>query len=74
MKIFIVAAMISAMLPTMAHASSGLADRINEERSFPNKESKVTSKQMLCFQNERMHVTFSEKKVTEIPHGKIGKC
>ncbi len=37
MKKVIIAATLTAVFSTMANAHSGLADRINEERSYPNK-------------------------------------
>ncbi|MCL1479350.1 hypothetical protein MIH18_10200 [Marinobacter sp. M3C] len=37
MKKVIIAATLTAVFSTMENAHSGLADRINEERSYPNK-------------------------------------
>lgn len=37
MKKVIIAAALTAMFTTVANAHSGLADRVNEERSYPTK-------------------------------------
>ena len=37
MKKLILAATVTALFSTLATANSGLADRINEERSYPNR-------------------------------------
>lgn len=39
MKKFIITTAIATLFSTMAYANSGLADRINEARSYPNRTS-----------------------------------
>jgi len=60
MKNIIIAAAITALFSTMANANSGLADRVNEERSYPNKTAdNVIDARMLSNQHKQMHMKMS---------------
>ncbi|MCK0104837.1 hypothetical protein [Marinobacter sp. S0848L] len=54
MKKIIIAAAAATLFSTMATANSGLADRINEVRSYPNKTVDTKTETMTCMKN--MHV------------------
>lgn len=57
MKREIIATTITVLFSTMATANSGLADRINEERSYPNKE---VSTKMIGSQDKKIHEKVSK--------------
>lgn len=61
MKKIIVAVAATAFFSTIANADSGLADRINEARSFPNKtiESSADFRPM-SMHRENMHMNMSK--------------
>lgn len=63
MKKIIIAAAITALFSTMATANSGLADRINEARSYPNKTVSTNSTQMHCMQEKQTHRDMSKSQV-----------
>ncbi len=63
MKKVIIAAAITALFSTMATANSGLADRINEARSYPNKTASTKSAQMHCMQNRQTDKDISKSQV-----------
>lgn len=60
MKKAIIAAAVTALFSTMATANSGLADRINEARSYPNKTISAEKPEMICTQNKTNHRNISE--------------
>ncbi len=61
MKRIILAAAITALFSTMANADSGLADRINEARSYPNKI--VESSDMRTLTTQHQQIDIKESKV-----------
>lgn len=63
MKKVIIATAITALFSTMAAANSGLADRINEERSYPNKTASTKNTQMHCMQNRQTDRDMSKSQV-----------
>ncbi|HEY9120706.1 MAG TPA: hypothetical protein VIN33_13185 [Marinobacter sp.] len=63
MKKAIIAAAVTALLSTMATANSGLADRINEARSYPNKSISAERSEMTCVQNKTNHWNISKSEV-----------
>lgn len=48
MKKIIIAAAAATLFSTMATANSGLADRINEARTYPNKTVETKTEIMTC--------------------------
>ncbi|MGB1835505.1 hypothetical protein [Marinobacter adhaerens] len=48
MKKIIIAAAAATLFSTMATANSGLADRINEARTYPNKTVDTKNRMMTC--------------------------
>ncbi|EAZ99686.1 hypothetical protein [Marinobacter sp. ELB17] len=56
MKKIIIATAITALFSMTANANSGLADRINEARSYPNKTVETVSPKMLHLQHKRIHM------------------
>jgi len=48
MKKIIIAAVAATLFSTMATANSGLADRINEARTYPNKTVETKTEIMTC--------------------------
>lgn len=66
---FIIAAAIASLLSTTAHANSGLADRINEARSYPNKTAENTSDaRTLNSRHIQMHMEMSKAKLKDHQH------
>lgn len=63
MKKVIIAAAITTLFSTMATANSGLADRINEARSYPNKIASTKSTQMHGMQKKQTHRDMSKSQV-----------
>ncbi|WP_420389493.1 hypothetical protein [Marinobacter sp.] len=55
MKKVIIAAAISALFSTMATANSGLADRINEARTYPNKTVSTERTKMNFLKDRKTH-------------------
>ena len=53
MKKIIIAAAAATLFSTMATANSGLADRINEARTYPNKTASTESTQMHGMKNKQ---------------------
>ncbi len=72
-RLFVLAALTTA-LSTAVSANSGLADRVNEARTLPNKEVKTSDSQMLCMEHKNLHSKMSRLGVSEKPHEEIGKC
>jgi hypothetical protein len=65
MKKIIIATAMTALFSTMVSANSGLADRINEARSYPNKTAdNVRDARTLSSKHKRLHIemTASELK------------
>lgn len=60
MKKVIITAAIATLFSTMATANSGLADRINEARSYPDKTVSSKSTEMPCMQDKKAHRDMSE--------------
>jgi hypothetical protein len=56
MKKIIIATAMTALFSMTANADSGLADRINEARSYPNKTVETVSPKMLHMQHEKIHM------------------
>ncbi len=63
MKKVIIATAITALFSTMATANSGLADRINEARSYPNKAASTKGTQMHYMKNKQNNTDISEHQV-----------
>lgn len=51
MKKIIIAAAAATLFSTMATANSGLADRINEARTYPNKTVDKKTRMMTCMKD-----------------------
>ena len=60
MKKIIIAAAVTGVFSTMANANSGLADRINEERSYPNKTVETVSARMLDAQHKQVQMNMNK--------------
>lgn len=63
MKKVIIATAITALFSTMAAANSGLADRINEERSYPNKTSSTEYTKMHFMTNKQSDRDMSKSQI-----------
>ena len=74
MKKLIIAVALTTLFSTAVNANSGLADRINEARSFPNKEMNTPNAKTLCMQHKKLHEKMRQNGMDEQPHDKIGKC
>lgn len=74
MKKVIIAATITSLFSTMAYANSGLADRINEARSYPNKtaESVMDARTMSNY-HKQMHMKMSKAELRDHQHPKAIK-
>ncbi|MBL3827331.1 MULTISPECIES: hypothetical protein [Marinobacter] len=59
MKKIIIAAAAATLFSTMATANSGLADRINEARTYPNKTVETKTEMMTCMKDMQAHKDFS---------------
>lgn len=69
MKKFIIAAAITSLFSTMASANSGLADRINEARSYPNKTAEnVVDARTLSNQHKQIHMKLSKTELRDHQH------
>ena len=69
MKKFIIAAAITSLFSTMAYANSGLADRINEARSYPNKTAEnIVDARTLSSQHKRIHMELSKTELRDHQH------
>jgi len=55
MKKIIIAAVATAFFSAMASANSGLADRINENRSYPTKTESSEVLETLKMQHKKIH-------------------
>jgi hypothetical protein len=60
MKKLIIAAAVTALFSTMASANSGLADRINEARSYPNKTIENSDVRTLSVHHKKTHMKMSK--------------
>ncbi len=65
MKKIIIATAITALFSTMATANSGLADRINEARSYPNKTVEKVDTRVLNIHHKQMHMEMSKAELRE---------
>lgn len=65
MKKFIIAAAITTLFSTMAYANSGLADRINEVRSYPNKTVEHLDSKNLNDHHKQMHMKMSKSELRD---------
>jgi|GEM_PF-923380 hypothetical protein len=74
MKKLIIAAAITTLFSTMASANSGLADRISDERSSPNREAKTLNSKALCVEHKKLHEKMSRVGMNESPHKLSKKC
>ena len=74
MKKLILVTAITALFSTMATAG-GLADRINEERSYPNKTDQTRSMHMHCVHDRNTHgmTNKSQAVQSELREGNYGK-
>ena len=64
MKTFIIAAAITTLFSTMAHANSGLADRINEARSYPTRTAdNVVDARTLSNDHKQVHMKMSKSEL-----------
>lgn len=69
MKKLIIAAAITSLFSTMTYANSGLADRINEARSYPNKSAEnVVDARTLSSQHKRIHEKMSKSELRDHKH------
>ncbi|MDN6318927.1 MAG: hypothetical protein L0J77_04125 [Marinobacter sp.] len=69
MKKFIIAAAITTLFSTMAYANSGLADRINEARSYPNKAiEKTVDSSKSNMQHKQIHMKMSKSEIKRHEH------
>ena len=59
MKSIITAIAITALFTSSAFAD-GLADRINEARSYPNKTVETVDRQELCLKHQKLHEQMKE--------------
>ncbi len=74
MKKLIVAVALTTLFSTAVNANSGLADRINEARSFPDKEIQTPNAKTLCMQHKKLHEKMRRNGMEEQPYDKIGRC
>jgi len=58
-KLFIVFA-ITALFSVTANANSGLADRISDARSYPNKTVNINDSKVLCMQHKKIHARMKQ--------------
>ncbi len=65
MKKIIIATAITALFSTMATANSGLADRINEALSYPNKTVEKVDTRVLNINHKQMHMEMSKAELRE---------
>jgi len=65
MKKIIIAAAITALFSTMANANSGLADRINEARSYPNKTVEKIDRRAYNIHHKQMHMKMSKSELRD---------
>ncbi|MBQ0831853.1 hypothetical protein [Marinobacter sp.] len=63
MKKFIIAAAVTTLFSTMAYANSGLADRINEARSYPNKTVEHLDSKTLSDHHKQLHMKMSKSEL-----------
>ncbi|WP_417545586.1 hypothetical protein [Marinobacter sp.] len=70
MKKFIIAAAITSLFSTMAYANSGLADRINEARSYPNKTAERVNSETLSTHHKQMHMKMSKSELMDHQNSK----
>ncbi|WP_157755406.1 hypothetical protein [Marinobacter salinus] len=60
MKKVIIAAAIIALFPAIATANSGLADRINEASSYPNKSVNTNSAEITIIKDKEVTNTYGK--------------
>lgn len=65
MKNIISALAVTAFFATPAYAGSGLADRINEASSYPNKAVENVDRQELYLKHQKIHKEMKEAGVTD---------
>ena len=65
MKNIIAAIAITALFSSFAYADSGLADRINEARSYPNKTVETVDRQELCLKHQKLHEQMKEAGIAD---------
>lgn len=65
MKKIIIAAAITALFSTMANANSGLADRINEARSYPNKTVEKIDTRAYNIHHKQIHIKMSKAELRD---------
>jgi hypothetical protein len=65
MKNIIIATAITALFSMTANANSGLADRINEARSYPNKTVEKVDTRTLDSQHGQIHIKMKKAKLRD---------
>ncbi|EAZ99679.1 hypothetical protein [Marinobacter sp. ELB17] len=63
MKKIIIAVAATVFFSAMASANSGLADRISDARSYPNKTESIKVSESLKIQHEKIHAQMQKLKV-----------
>lgn len=64
MKSIITAIAMTALFSSFAYAD-GLADRINEARSYPNKTVETVDRQELCLKHQKLHKQMKEAGIAD---------
>jgi len=65
MKKSIIAAAITVLFSTMANANSGLADRINEAQTYPNKTVEKVDTKALNTHHKQMRMKMSKTELRD---------
>lgn len=65
MKSIITVIAMTALFSSFAYADSGLADRINEARSYPNKTVETVDRQELCLKHQKLHKQMKEAGIAD---------
>ncbi|WP_322003008.1 hypothetical protein [Marinobacter alexandrii] len=65
MKSIITAIAITALFTSSAFADSGLADRINEARTYPDKTVETVDTQALCLKHQKLHKQMKEAGIAD---------
>lgn len=65
MKSIITAIAMTALFSSFAYADSGLADRINEARSYPKKTVETVDRQELRLKHQKLHKQMKEAGIAD---------
>lgn len=68
MKKALFAVITTTLFSSVVNANSGLADRINEARSFPEESVAIKDTRALCFQHKVRHEDMRHLETSERPH------